>query len=863
MSKHLGVSSFPLPPMQYVRYCTDENMAKGIPAPPPTQEDYTVFGVPSNINDPIQTLESQGLTQLYPENCNRKKEMKKLNHSILVCFLDLIDILIQNPSSSDRNEKLNDLRLLFINLNHLINEIRPNQAREALRMMMMKQKCQTVELLNDLEKKLAEAKELIAKSIQNLQVSNPDDCEAFKLSGLLESGSCRLNENIEMTSECSVQDYTINTIEYLNEVCNFGREDSVIQSEVKMENIDCKSKVLAAQESNRDLGATGGKACFDSKLSVRNTADVKIENEDILTNTCANKNQKDMEFTDSMKVTADYIGLSNSLLAAKNGVQLALCEVKAMSEDLDLSECKQGVINNTNKTCIDVIENEECNVKLERKSKDSCSEDIGSSQSESVDVCFSQSKQDEDAQSKQEAERDSTHETGDDLPLLQGAENEVSLIHVKQGWERDASLERQAKDDASLVQSVGGDVSLMKSEQGGESNLQSKQGDVLFRQNKKEAEGDSRLVSPNRNLEDDTQFLLYKQGSEREMLLQETSDNLVAMESRKLLARDTNIEESKEEIYDKNIGENKEIYDDKNIGENKEIYDKNIGENKEIYDDKNIGENKETYDKNIGENKEIYDDKNIGENKEEIYDINIRESKEEIYEDTNVRKSKGEITDDTNMGESKGRDFGTNAKESKEDIHDDTNIWETKEVTNIDEGVVESKEEMPCGKILMTNQEETTGDMSATKNQEETANDSNVVESQEETACVTNEVESQEEADCDANEVENQETAYNINAESQKEMDSSVRGLESQDERGDGRGITESKKEWEGNINVAGSQEEMAGNARIMESQVPSKSNKTTDDDPDNVSTLQGKRKHDDDVGHEEMKKKLEDNFSN
>ncbi|XP_036364255.1 uncharacterized protein LOC118765816 [Octopus sinensis] len=790
MSDRLGVSSFPLPPMQYVRYCTDENMAKGIPAPPPTQENYTVFGVPSNINDPIQTLESLGLTQLYPENHNRKKEMKKLNHSILVCFLDLIDILIRNPNSSDRQEKLNDLRLLFINLNHLINEIRPNQARETLRMMMMKQKCQTVKLLNEFEEKLAEAKELIAKSIQNLQVSNPDDCEAFKLSGLLESGSCILNENIEVTSECSVQDYTINTIEYLNEVCNFGREDSVVQSEVKMENIDRKSKVLDAQESNRGLDATGEKARFDSKLSVRNTDDVKIENEDILTNTYANKNQKDMEFTDSMKVTADYTGLSDSLLAAKSGVQLALCEVKAIVEDVDLSECKQDVVNN--KTCTDVIENGECNVKLERKSKDSCSEGIASSQSKSVDVCFSQSKQD-DAQSKQEAERDSIHEAGDDLPLLQGAENEVSLIQVRQGREGDVSLVKQAKDDVSLVQNVEGDVSLMKSEQGGESNLQSKQGNVPFRQNKK-AEGDSRLVSPNQNLEDDTQFVLYKQESEREMLFQKTSDNLDAMENRKLLARDTNVEESKEEIYD---------------------------------------------------------DKNIGENKEEI------------YEDTNVRKSKGEITDDTNMGESKGRDCGTNAKESKKNIHDDTNIWETKEVTDID-GVVESKEEMTCGKILMTNQEEMAGDMSAMKNQEETANDTNVVESQEETACVTNEVESQEEADCDANEVENQGTACNTNVvESQGEMDSDVRGMESQDERGDDRSIMETKKEWEGNINVVESQEEMAGNARIMESQAPSESNITTDDDPDNVSTLQSKRKHDDDVGRERMKKKLEGNFSN
>lgn len=53
-----------------------------------------------------------------------------------VNFLDLLDVLIRAPESTKRLEKLEDINLLFINMHHLINEFRPHQARETLRVMM-------------------------------------------------------------------------------------------------------------------------------------------------------------------------------------------------------------------------------------------------------------------------------------------------------------------------------------------------------------------------------------------------------------------------------------------------------------------------------------------------------------------------------------------------------------------------------------------------------------------------------------------------------------------------------------------------------------------------------------------------------
>jgi mediator of RNA polymerase II transcription subunit 7 len=75
----------------------------------------------------IRSLEEQNIERLYPQQYDKKIELKKLNRSVVICFLELLDILIDNPSSEERNEKVKDLSILFINMHHLINEYRPHQ----------------------------------------------------------------------------------------------------------------------------------------------------------------------------------------------------------------------------------------------------------------------------------------------------------------------------------------------------------------------------------------------------------------------------------------------------------------------------------------------------------------------------------------------------------------------------------------------------------------------------------------------------------------------------------------------------------------------------------------------------------------
>lgn len=112
----IQVSSLPLPPAQYINLYTDENIRKNRAPkpPPPIQDSYTMFGNPfSNDDNIIRPLEAQGFKRLYPQHFDRRKELKKLNHSLLVNFLDLIDLLVHYPDSPRRAEKV--LRILGIN----------------------------------------------------------------------------------------------------------------------------------------------------------------------------------------------------------------------------------------------------------------------------------------------------------------------------------------------------------------------------------------------------------------------------------------------------------------------------------------------------------------------------------------------------------------------------------------------------------------------------------------------------------------------------------------------------------------------------------------------------------------------------
>ncbi len=73
-----------------------------------------------------------GVTQLYPSepNQDRTVELRNLTKSALLNYLELVGIMGLNPSGWQ--EKLDDVRIIFINMHHLLNEYRPHQVSPSI-----------------------------------------------------------------------------------------------------------------------------------------------------------------------------------------------------------------------------------------------------------------------------------------------------------------------------------------------------------------------------------------------------------------------------------------------------------------------------------------------------------------------------------------------------------------------------------------------------------------------------------------------------------------------------------------------------------------------------------------------------------
>ena len=101
---------------------------------------------------------------------------------MLVNFLDLIDILIKCPESPKRDEKIEDINLLFIHMHHLINEFRPHQARETLRVMLMVQRRKRTQFTSKFKEQLEKVESIIQEAIENLpEVDMEGLCDHYSM----------------------------------------------------------------------------------------------------------------------------------------------------------------------------------------------------------------------------------------------------------------------------------------------------------------------------------------------------------------------------------------------------------------------------------------------------------------------------------------------------------------------------------------------------------------------------------------------------------------------------------------------------------------------------------------------------------
>ncbi|KAI8889530.1 MED7-domain-containing protein [Backusella circina FSU 941] len=157
-------SAWPDPPNYYKRY-TDENLAlkksnkeqqedlgfmlASLEPPAPPTDAYNVFDQNWQVKDHLPTLKDLGVRQLFPDSpIDRISELKRLNRTLIVQFLELLEVLVERPEEFGKN--IENISTIFINMHHILNAYRPHQARETLRLLMENQlarkKQQTEEL---------------------------------------------------------------------------------------------------------------------------------------------------------------------------------------------------------------------------------------------------------------------------------------------------------------------------------------------------------------------------------------------------------------------------------------------------------------------------------------------------------------------------------------------------------------------------------------------------------------------------------------------------------------------------------------------------------------------------------------------
>ena len=73
-----------------------------------------------------------GVKQLYSAETgqDRTVELRTLTKSVLLNYLELIGIMGVDPAGW--TDKIEDIRIIFINMHHLLNEYRPHQVLTAL-----------------------------------------------------------------------------------------------------------------------------------------------------------------------------------------------------------------------------------------------------------------------------------------------------------------------------------------------------------------------------------------------------------------------------------------------------------------------------------------------------------------------------------------------------------------------------------------------------------------------------------------------------------------------------------------------------------------------------------------------------------
>eukprot|EP00877_Chromochloris_zofingiensis_P009548 jgi/Chrzof1/4847/Cz15g01130.t1 len=171
-----AITPYPEPPSFYKLY--KDGVTAGPPPPPCVEEDLVVFGQQFSLNEPFTPpLQVSKLYKVKQDgSIDFKTELLKLNSALLFLFIELLAVLVQQPSQSP--QLLTNVIGTLQNMNHLINLLRPIQARHTLEYMLQMQIKQKKDALQQLRQKTADIRRALMSAANDIVAAGGDSAES-------------------------------------------------------------------------------------------------------------------------------------------------------------------------------------------------------------------------------------------------------------------------------------------------------------------------------------------------------------------------------------------------------------------------------------------------------------------------------------------------------------------------------------------------------------------------------------------------------------------------------------------------------------------------------------------------------------
>ncbi|EPS69953.1 hypothetical protein M569_04810 [Genlisea aurea] len=167
----MATATYPPPPPFYRFYGNYSQEPESAPSPPPPIEGpYVLYGANYTTDDVLPSLEEQGVAQLYPKGENVidfRKELRSLNRELQLYLLELADVLVERPSQYAR--RVEDISVIAKNLHHLLNSLRPHQARATLIHILELQIQRRKQAVEDIKTRRREAQRLLFNALGTLE----------------------------------------------------------------------------------------------------------------------------------------------------------------------------------------------------------------------------------------------------------------------------------------------------------------------------------------------------------------------------------------------------------------------------------------------------------------------------------------------------------------------------------------------------------------------------------------------------------------------------------------------------------------------------------------------------------------------